>query len=240
MSKSNLPLTLTGEKIEYNRLYDLTGTLGRNMTTTGEYEFTSLSSETTYSTVTGGEYNVFLQLQTVLAPYGIVDIDFNPLVDHLVVEASDTVKGHVELATPTETTTGTDSTRAVTPFGLKSTTNLLIPLTQKGVGNGVATLLSGGDLAQKYHVTGTYTGDGTATRDIVLGFTPSIAIVFKASGDPFVDGYSTAETYYGGVAITGFNHSALSIITNGIQVKYVSGSIMSNDSGQLMGYLAFR
>ena len=38
---------------------------------------------------------------------------------HLAITASETVKGHVELATATETTTGTDNTRAVHPAGLK-------------------------------------------------------------------------------------------------------------------------
>lgn len=140
MSKLNLPLTLTGERIEYQRLYDLTGTMGRNMTTTGAYSFTSLSSGTTYSTTTGGEYNVFLQLQTVLGNYGIVDVDFNPLVSHLTIDASETVKGHVELATAAETTTGTDATRAVHPAGLKVELDKKIPLTQKGIANGVAIL----------------------------------------------------------------------------------------------------
>lgn len=37
-------------------------------------------------------------------------------------DASDTVKGLVELATDTETTTGTDSARAVTPLGLSALT----------------------------------------------------------------------------------------------------------------------
>ena len=38
---------------------------------------------------------------------------------HLAENASETVKGHVELATAAETTTGTDTTRAVHPAGLK-------------------------------------------------------------------------------------------------------------------------
>lgn len=38
-------------------------------------------------------------------------------------DASDTVKGLVELATDTETATGTDSTRAVTPLGLAGLTS---------------------------------------------------------------------------------------------------------------------
>lgn len=79
MSKSNLPLTLTGEEIEYQRLYNLTGTAGRNMTTTGSYSFTSLSSSTTYSTATDGEYAVFLLLQTALDNYNLEGFDLQEL-----------------------------------------------------------------------------------------------------------------------------------------------------------------
>lgn len=41
------------------------------------------------------------------------------LTTHSAGTAAETVKGHVELATPAETTTGTDNTRAVHPAGLK-------------------------------------------------------------------------------------------------------------------------
>jgi len=44
--------------------------------------------------------------------------------------ASETVKGNIELATALEVTTATDNERAVTPLGLKSVTNLLIPTSQ--------------------------------------------------------------------------------------------------------------
>lgn len=42
------------------------------------------------------------------------------LTTHTVISASEAVKGHVELATSAETTTGTDTTRAVHPAGLKA------------------------------------------------------------------------------------------------------------------------
>ena len=48
----------------------------------------------------------------------IVMSDGSSKVDGWVSDASDTVKGKVELATAAETTTGTDATRAVTPDGL--------------------------------------------------------------------------------------------------------------------------
>lgn len=46
--------------------------------------------------------------------------DFATAVPGAVPSATDTVQGKVELATVTETTTGTDTTRAVTPAGLKA------------------------------------------------------------------------------------------------------------------------
>ena len=48
----------------------------------------------------------------------IVLSDGSSKIDTWVSDASDTVKGKVELATSAETTTGTDATRAVTPDGL--------------------------------------------------------------------------------------------------------------------------
>lgn len=87
MAKTNLPFNLTGEKIEYQRLYELSGSAGRNMTTSGSYSFTSLSSSTVYSTTTGGEYAVFQQLQTALVNYDIADSDFNNKVDKTDISA---------------------------------------------------------------------------------------------------------------------------------------------------------
>lgn len=45
----------------------------------------------------------------------------------VVPDASETVKGKVELATTTEATTGTDTTRAVTPAGLAAAVGSLVP-----------------------------------------------------------------------------------------------------------------
>lgn len=67
---------------------------------------------------------------------------------HLAESASETVKGHVELATATETTAGTDNTRAVHPAGLKFELDKKIPksiVTAAGdllVATGNATLAS--------------------------------------------------------------------------------------------------
>jgi hypothetical protein len=46
-------------------------------------------------------------------------VDQTTFAAHLAENATETIKGHVELATAAETTTGTDNTRAVHPAGLK-------------------------------------------------------------------------------------------------------------------------
>ena len=50
--------------------------------------------------------------------------DADGTIDYVVPNSSSTAKGVVELATTTETTTGTDATRAVTPDGLHDMTSL--------------------------------------------------------------------------------------------------------------------
>lgn len=59
-----------------------------------------------------------------------IDIAVNDGANTITVsglDASDTVKGVVELATSAETTTGTDTARAVTPAGVQAVRDLLIP-----------------------------------------------------------------------------------------------------------------
>lgn len=71
--------------------------------------------------------------------------------------ASTTVKGIVELATDTETSTGTDSTRAVTPFSLSAF------LTASFKKRRQADLIITGNDANGYVETVTIQDDGTAT-----------------------------------------------------------------------------
>ncbi|KJR48388.1 Phage tail fiber protein [Desulfosporosinus sp. I2] len=52
-------------------------------------------------------------------PSDTAKADQAAVTSHLAENSSQTVKGHVELATAAETTTGTDNTRAVHPAGLK-------------------------------------------------------------------------------------------------------------------------
>lgn len=69
------------------------------MTTAGEYTFTSLSSTTTYSTASGGEYAVFLQLQTALSLYNIDEVNINNKVETVDFNAhlADTTK-HITIS----------------------------------------------------------------------------------------------------------------------------------------------
>ena len=68
-----------------------------------------------------------------------------------VVDASETIKGIVELATVAEAAAGTDTTRAVTPAGLA---------------------------ARALFATGGYTGNGTTSRAVTVGFQPKLVYVW--------------------------------------------------------------
>ena len=151
---------------------------------------------------------------------------------HQSLPSSETVSGHVELATAIETTTGTDNTRAVHPLGLKSATNLLIPLTQKGAINGVPSLDASGyvPISQLGNNAqpGSFTGDGTASRTISLPFTPKI-VFLNVSG-----GYTAIITAYG----TFINGAYISrtIVTNGFQIGTATPS--TNISASAYSYVA--
>lgn len=62
------------------------------------------------------------------------------LTSHMADNASETVNGHVELATSSETIAGTDNTRAVHPVGLKAVADTKLPLAG-GTLTGAVTLL---------------------------------------------------------------------------------------------------
>ena len=97
-------------------------------------------------------------------------------------------------------------------------------------------------------VTGTYTGDGTASRTISLGFTPKALLVFTSEGypaDPYVN------YYLGGMAFPGtpveiFNRagseiSVLEIIDGGFQVYYDSDrELRSNQKDTKYYYMAWK
>ena len=103
--------------------------------------------------------------------------------------------------------------------------------------------------ARPYIVTGTYTGDGTASRFISLGFTPKALLVFVREGYP-ANPYT--NNYYGGMAfpdmpaelVTYPNDVLVSVVqieTGGFQVYYNDDKdIRSNLQEQHYYYIAWK
>lgn len=76
-----------------------------------------------------------------------------------IADASETVKGKVELATTAETTTGTDTTRAVTPAGVKAVADTKAPLASPALtGNPTAPTPTAGDNDTSIATTAFVTG----------------------------------------------------------------------------------
>ena len=95
-------------------------------------------------------------------------------------------------------------------------------------------------------VTGTYTGNGEALRNIVLGFTPSA--VFVLNGGYKIYDCRNGELY-GGLAVQGYSVDngypkkvGLEIIPNGFRVAFNrdGASIELNVNGPTFVYLALR
>ena len=96
-------------------------------------------------------------------------------------------------------------------------------------------------------VFGKYTGNGTATRAITLGFQPSALLLECRNGKRASSG--GAAYIFGGLALPGSNvypeqqttAPALSITSNGFQVAYnVYMDQSTNESGLNYHYIAFR
>ena len=91
-------------------------------------------------------------------------------------------------------------------------------------------------------VSGSYTGDGQAYRQIALGFRPKMVFVWESTGmlTCFADGYHPA--IYGGMAAEGAANPALGIYENGLYVRFVGGSgapnYLTNRQGQSYSYFA--
>lgn len=93
------------------------------------------------------------------------------------------------------------------------------------------------------YVSGTYTGNGAASRIISLPFTPSAVLSMTQSGNMKLIGGST----YGGLATTGVpagdgaGYEVLTITTNGFNVVMDSArSVASNANLQVYNYIAFK
>lgn len=85
-------------------------------------------------------------------------------------------------------------------------------------------------------VMGSYTGDGTASRLISLGFTPRAVVLSKDTGET----YRYPNTS-GGLALADMPMAgeALEIVSGGFRVKF-SGSSYTNHNGAVFYYLAVR
>lgn len=91
-------------------------------------------------------------------------------------------------------------------------------------------------------VTGTYIGNGTASRDIILGFQPKAILVEERTG---VRG--TVEQYRAGLAlpdapgVSRLGGTGVIVTENGFQVGYYSATgSLTNYSGSTYHYLAIR
>ena len=91
---------------------------------------------------------------------------------------------------------------------------------------------------------GTYTGNGAATRDIDIGFTPQAVLLAEDSGAMRME-----YTSYGGIALPDLpcihdGELVLSIIENGFRVYFTkitsSRYICTNDSNTKFYYVAFK
>lgn len=89
-------------------------------------------------------------------------------------------------------------------------------------------------------VTGTYIGDGQASRKIILGFTPKALFVFTGTGTT-----RNGNFYYGGLALNGHRIQmnsttpVVEIVSNGFNV-YEGDNVRANTDGSKYHYLAIR
>ena len=102
-------------------------------------------------------------------------------------------------------------------------------------------------LAEKAEVVfGTYTGDGTASRVISLGFTPKAVYLCGGGGEAFTaagTAYLTGGFFFGGCPLQYNGYTAASVVDGGFQVGVITGSytiVRTNLSGKVYAYFAFR
>ena len=83
-------------------------------------------------------------------------------------------------------------------------------------------------------VCGTYTGDGTETRTISLGFTPQVVLLTTYDGK-----MGLGNGINGGLAIAGGTSSGIAIVTGGFEV-HQNSLISTNTQSQRYNYFAVR
>lgn len=102
-------------------------------------------------------------------------------------------------------------------------------------------------------VTGTYTGNGTASRTISLGFTPKAVLVTPKTAGHIVAGNNEGAFTTVAFAITGVNsvhmnsnsYNVLAITNDGFTVSYIRNNdlsprvyVESNSNGRVYNYIA--
>ena len=92
-------------------------------------------------------------------------------------------------------------------------------------------------------VTGTYTGDGAASQEILLGFQPKAVLVCSEQGRM---GDSTGQVWvYGGLALVGHpveysGMPAVEITGSGFRVYFDDENVLTNQRTTVYHYIAFK
>lgn len=91
-------------------------------------------------------------------------------------------------------------------------------------------------------VFGTYTGDGSTSRFINLGFTPVAVEVYTDTGKQAGATGGLNNNYYGGLALNGYPcRDVIEVVENGFNVFYDSkNSSLSNNQGTVYYFKAYK
>ena len=87
-------------------------------------------------------------------------------------------------------------------------------------------------------VVGTYTGSGTDSQLINLGFRPKAVLVTNGSGQ-LRERESSVYYPYGSLAVTGRDTSLLALAENGFYARNNGTGTRGNINGQIYMYIAF-
>ena len=145
------------------------------------------------------------QIFTVVYDAGDDTFQLTSGTETIINDASDTAKGIVELATAAEVTTGTSTTLAVTPAGVK------VELDKKGL-----------------FAAGGYTGNGVANRAITVGFQPKVVYVWSGSNTNYC---LRIDTTSGRSISAAFSPLSLAVATAGVALSstgFVTGNTGSD------------
>lgn len=143
--------------------------------------------------------------------------------------------GEADITAPDGTKAPISHASSDTTYGVGTTANFghcktINNLTQASHVNGNALSAYQGkvlkDLIDDKYVFGTYTGDGTATRNIGLGFRPKAVLLFDKRGRTSASQYDYMR---GGLSLDG--HPTMASSTFGIQINSTGFSVAYSSSG---------